>query len=63
MAKPRIKNWQCPWCGQMCWGEVIDSRPIKGGQRRKRLCEGCIRFFHTEEKVIEEEANGRTEDC
>jgi transcriptional regulator NrdR family protein len=66
----RIRKFRCPWCNKMSWGQVVDSRPIRNGQSRKRLCENCTSYFYTEERVVtEEEAENertdarRTEDC
>ncbi len=60
-GRTRVRKFRCPHCGKMVWGEVVDSRPIPNGQSRKRLCEECISYFYTVERVLtEEEANERS---
>ena len=43
---------ECPFCGSVCKGEIIDVRRTSNGKRRRRICELCGKRFTTFEFPI-----------
>ena len=42
----------CPHCGKLSNGQIIDTRLVADGKRRRRLCEFCGKRYTTLEKSV-----------
>lgn len=52
------KGLHCPGCGKPMF-KTIDSRPVHGGQRRRRVCMSCDYRVYTLETIVGTARAGR----
>ena len=55
MIAPNMSGLRCACGGEL--GQVVDSRPVTGYVRRRRVCGGCGERTTTHERVIVEDPN------